>query len=167
APHPRARPQAASAIFTIRPLRQAFLLLTSLLWMWQAGCQIHPAVQPAHPARFSATHRLLPRPGPAAISALKPGDRRNVFQFSWPFRHRKPENVPSVPGFYGTHSTIIGLRTGGGLRIRNISGMITRNKHPITQNASAKANMPDCFNRVPYINPCARAAASGEEEPPA
>src|ERR1035438_1678317 len=138
--------------------------------MSQAGCQIHPALQPAHPARFSTNPWLLPRQGRAAISALKPGNPGTDGTFSSFLafsRHRKPENVPSVPGFQWTHSTIIGPRTGGVLRIRNISGMITRNKQPITQNASAKASMPDCFNSVPYINPCARAAASEGEEPPA
>src|SRR5260370_14066003 len=95
--------------------------------MSQAGCQIHPTFQPAHPTEFVRTNRRAPPAASASILAL--------------------------------HSTLTGPRTGGVLRIRNIKGMITRNKAPITQNASAKASMLDYFSSLPYITPCACALA--------
>src|ERR1017187_3884766 len=121
--------------------------------MWQAECQIHPAVQPAHPAGFLPTGRSVAGRLCHYFGTLLP-DR--LLTRAAPIR---PATLPLEPRPLGSdhvaisalHSTIIGPRTGGTLRIRNISGMITRNKQPMTQNASAKASMPDCFNRVPYI----------------
>src|ERR1035438_6489505 len=141
--------------------------------MSQAGCQIHPALQPAHPARFSGNDSLLPPPGRATISAVCYEQKHGAADERGLTRITQTQSCLSVfirvypwP-FLLLHSTTIGPRTGGVLRIRNISGMITRNRQPITQNASAKASIPDCFNSVPYIKPCARAAASVEEEPAA
>src|ERR1017187_5077331 len=49
-------------------------------------------------ANQAASATIVPMRVPTGPS-IKPGDRRNVFQFLTIGDHAKPENVPSVPGF--------------------------------------------------------------------
>src|ERR1035441_1284383 len=51
-------------------------------------------------ANQAASATIVPMRVPTGPS-IKPGDRRNVFQFLAIGDNAKPENVPSVPGFPG------------------------------------------------------------------